>query len=411
MARRRNARRLDVVLYGATGFVGAQTVAYFARHAQGLRWAIAGRSAAKLEAVRERCGARDAEVLVADAGDDAALAGLARDARIVLSTAGPFALHGDALVAACVAARTHYVDITGETPWVRRMIDRHHDRAAADGTRIVPCCGFDSVPSDLGAWLVARALWRAHREPCIELKAAFQMRGGVNGATLASALNAIESGDHERLAEPFLLNAEGDRPADAQPHRDPLGARHDADFGAWLAPFVMGPVNTRVVRRSAALLRADGDAAFGGGLRYQEFLYVGRGAAAALAASGVGIGMALSARLLEFAPVRAWARALAPPPGQGPSESAMDGGSFSCALIGRTASGRTLRGRIAGRGDPGNRATTIFVCESALALALEGARLPGGPQRGGVLTPATALGDALARRLADAGMEIDPPPG
>ena len=144
-------RAFDVVLYGATGFVGRQTVAYFAEHAGGLRWALAGRSAARLEAVRAECGpgAAGAGIIVADAQDAAALDQLAMQARVVLSTAGPFALYGSALVAACVAHRTHYVDITGETPWVRTLIDQHHERAAQDGTRIIPCCGFDSVPSDL----------------------------------------------------------------------------------------------------------------------------------------------------------------------------------------------------------------------------------------------------------------------
>ena len=155
---------LDVVLYGATGFVGRQTVAYFAAHAGGLRWALAGRNYDKLAAVRANAGpgATDAGIVVADASDGQALAALAGDARVVLSTAGPFALHGSLLVAACVAQRTHYVDITGETPWVRELIDRHHEHAMADGTRIIPCCGFDSVPSDLGAWLAVTALRERH---------------------------------------------------------------------------------------------------------------------------------------------------------------------------------------------------------------------------------------------------------
>ncbi len=149
-------RRYDVVLYGASGFVGRQTVAYFAQHAGGLRWAVAGRNAAKLEAAR---GAAKAGLIVADANDDDALAALAAQTKVVASTAGPFALYGSALVAACARHGTHYCDITGETPWVHELIDRHHDEAAARGTRIVPCCGFDSVPSDIGALLVATEVW------------------------------------------------------------------------------------------------------------------------------------------------------------------------------------------------------------------------------------------------------------
>ncbi len=280
-ARRRGAaaRAYDVVLYGATGFVGRQTVAYFAAHApRGLRWALAGRSAERLERVREACGpgAAGAGIVVADALDAGALDALAARTRVVASTAGPFALYGDGLVDACVAHRTHYVDITGETPWVRRLIDRHHARAAADATRIVPCCGFDSVPSDLGAWLVASAIRSRFGEPCVEVRASFSMRGGVNGGTLASALNLMDAGDAGRLADPFLLNPPGTAPRGGARHADPTLPVHDPDFDAWLGPFVMGPVNTRVVRRSAALL-AQGDApAYDRDFRYQEYQRVGR---------------------------------------------------------------------------------------------------------------------------------------
>ena len=404
-------RTWDVVLYGATGFVGRQTVAYFAAHADGLRWALAGRSADRLEQVRDACGpdAADAGLIVADAHDDAALDALAADTRVVLSTAGPFALYGSALVAACVERRTHYVDITGETPGARGLIDRHHEKAAHDGTRIVPCCGFDSVPSDLGAWLVAEAMRTRHGEPCIDVQACFSMRGGVNGGTLASALNLMETGEASRVADPFLLNPPGTAPRGGAIHADPIGPHHDPDFDAWLGPFVMGPVNTRVVRRSAALLAGGPDAAYSPDFRYQEYLRVGRGRLAALAAAGISAGMAAGQASMRLGAVRRMARSLVPAPGEGPSERSMDEGSFRCELIGRAAGGQVVRGRIADRGDPGNRATTKFVCEAALTLAGD-APLPDGAGTGGVLTPATALGEAYARRLVDAGMTIEPMP-
>ncbi len=407
------AREFDVVLYGATGFVGRQTVAHFAAHApRGLRWALAGRSAERLARVRDGCGeaAADAGIVVADAADATALGALAARTRVVLSTAGPFALYGDGLVDACVAQRTHYVDITGETPWVRRLIDRHHARAAADGTRIVPCCGFDSVPSDLGAWLVASAIRTRHDEPCTEVRACFSVRGGLNGGTLASALNMMDAGDARRFADPFLLNPPGSAPRGGSRHADPLLPVHDPDFDAWLVPFVMGPVNTRVVRRSAALLATGNAPAYDPDFRYQEYLRVGRDRSAALAATGLAAGLAAGRASLRFAPVRTLVRRVAPAPGEGPSVDRMDGGAFRCELVGRSASGRVERGRIAARGDPGNRATTVFVCEAALALATDADALPGGAAAGGVLTPATALGATLARRLAAAGMTVEPQP-
>ena len=402
------ARRFDVTLYGATGFVGRQTARYFAAQGQGqdLRWAVAGRSAAKLEALRAEHIEAAPGVLVADAGDAAALDALAAQSRVVLSTAGPFARYGSELVAACVRHGTHYVDITGETPWVREMIDRHHAEAARRGTRIVPGCGFDSVPSDLGAWLVARALHAQHGERCARVKACFSMRGGLNGGTAASLFNTLDEGVQAQLDDPFLLNPEGTAPVNAAAHRDPLGALRDADFDCWLAPFVMGPINTRVVRRSAALLAARGP--YAPGFHYQEYTRIGRGAGAALAATALAVGMAAGRTALAVEPLRRVAQRFAPAPGEGPSERTMDSGSFRCELIGVGERGSVQRGRIAGRGDPGNRATMVFVCESALALARDAGKLPGGARFGGVLTPSTAFGAVLAGRLRAAGMTIEP---
>jgi short subunit dehydrogenase-like uncharacterized protein len=400
-------RDFDLVVYGATGFVGRQTAHYMADHAAGLRWAVAGRSSDQLDALRRVLGPAVPSVVVADAGDAAALDALAAQARVVLSTAGPFARLGGELVAACARHGTHYVDITGETPWVRQMIDRHHDAAARRGTRIVPGCGFDSVPSDLGAWLVADALWRQHGERCISVKACFSMHGGLNGGTAASALGALDDeAARTQFDDPFLLNPPGTAPADASSHRDPVGALRDNDFGAWLAPFVMGPINSRVVRRSAALLARSGP--YAPDFRYQEYASAGRGASGALAASAMAIGLAAGRAALGVTPLRRLAARFVPAPGEGPSEQAMDSGSFRCDLIGVGERGTLQRGRIAGHGDPGNRATTIFVCEAALALALDAPNLPGGVHWGGVLTPATALGAVLAERLRRAGVIVEP---
>lgn len=405
-------RTWDVVLYGASGFVGRQTVAWFARHGTGLRWALGGRSAERLAAVRDAAGpgAAQAGLVVADGADAPALGRLASASRIVLSTAGPFARHGDALVDACVAHRTHYVDITGETPWVRRLIDRHHARAAADGTRIVPCCGFDSVPSDLGAWHLAHALQQQHGEACVRVGAAFSMRGGLNGGTIASALAMYEAGEQAAFDDPFLLSPAAGRPADPGAHRDPTGPRRDPDFGsAWLGPFVMGPVNTRVVRRTAALLAATGDPAYAPDFAYQEYQRLGQGPGAAIAGGLLAAAGGALRTTLRHGAGRALLRRITPAPGAGPSQRSMDEGSFRCELVAHGTRGTVLRGRIAAQGDPGNRATTAFVCEAALALAHEGDALPQRPG-GGVLTPATAFGAVLLRRLAAVGMDIRPPP-
>jgi short subunit dehydrogenase-like uncharacterized protein len=168
-------RKYDLILYGASGFTGRQAVGYCKQFApQGLRWAIAGRSRSKLEQVNSA----GVEVFVAEAQDADALNRLAAQTCAVASTAGPFSLYGTKLVDACVNNRTHYCDITGETPWIRGLIERHHARAAADGTRIIPCCGFDSIPSDYGAWLTSRHIREVLQSDCTRISAAYRIHSG-----------------------------------------------------------------------------------------------------------------------------------------------------------------------------------------------------------------------------------------
>jgi short subunit dehydrogenase-like uncharacterized protein len=407
-------RPYDVVLYGASGFVGKQTVQYFARHAasQPVHWAIAGRNRQKLEAVREAVGI-DVDVLVADSQDQAAIDAIVSQTRVLLTTAGPFALYGDALVDACIRFKTHYVDITGESPWVRTLIDRYHTQAAIDGTRIIPCCGFDSVPSDLGTYLIVRYLPREWGLPCQRVNAYFQMSGGFNGGTLASAFNLYDSSAAAQMSDPFLLNpstAETQAKIDslqdskAERNRDPQMPFFDPDVNTWVAPFLMGPVNTRIVRRSCALYE-DWHQPYGPDFTYQEYFKFDE-PLAWLQATSVTAGLALFTGALQQRQVRSLLQPLLPQPGSGPSEQTMNEGWFSCELVGTAVDGRKVRGLIRDQGDPGNRATVKFVCESALSLALQMDELPGGQARGGILTPATGLGDVLAERLRRAGMTV-----
>jgi short subunit dehydrogenase-like uncharacterized protein len=396
-------KTFNLILYGATGFVGQQAIAYLAEHAaSGTRWAIAGRSLAKLEAARQAVAkqhpsVKSIPIVIADAQDDQALAKLAASTRVVLSCAGPYALYGSKMVAACVAHQTHYCDITGESPWMAQMIDAHHEKASSDGTRIVPGCGFDSVPSDLGAYLLMREMKKRHKADCTEIKAAFSLGGGgLNGGTLASVMNMIESGQRKALSNPFLLNPAGTAPKDTKPHRDPLGAHWDEDFKAWLGLFVMGPVNTRVVRRSLGLR---GQAA-----SYQEYLRFGRSLAAGAVAASFGVGSKISMGFLEISPLRKLAQRMIPQPGQGPSAASMARGFFKAELIGQSAQGHKLRAVIGDSLDAGNGATVKMMCESALALAENENQLP---KATGVITPSVAMGDVLEKRLLAAGMRIE----
>jgi short subunit dehydrogenase-like uncharacterized protein len=391
-------RDLDLVLFGATGFTGRQAVAYLRAHAPpGLRWGVAARDPTRLGGLPP-----DVATLRVDKDDAAAVRGMVERTRVVASTAGPFARLSDPVVAACVEAGTDYADITGETPWVRRLIDRHHARAAASGTRIVPCCGFDSIPSDLGAWLLVDAIRHAFGRPTARVTAAFTLGGGgLNGGTAASALEMAEQGEDRALADPLLLVPPERRAGLAA--RSPRAAERREDLDAWLAPFVMAPINTQVVLRSAALW-AERGAPYGPRFEWAEGLLARRAAAARAVALGVRAGE----RLLESRVGRGLVRRLVPAPGEGPSEAAMARGFVRVRYVGEADDGRRARGELSVQGDPGNRATVLFLCEAALGLALDRGRLPAG---GGVLTPATALGEVLADRLRRAGVHLSAGPG
>jgi short subunit dehydrogenase-like uncharacterized protein len=395
-------RDYDILLYGAGGFTGRQTVAYFAAHAPPpLRWAIAGPRRHTLEAARAAAGAplADADLIVAPSQDQAAVDAAVSRAKIVLSTAGPFALYGTPIVDACVRFATDYVDITGETPWMREIASRYHGPAAAAGTRIIPACGFDSIPSDLGVLLMAQHVREQFGAACDEVRSYFQFDAGLNGGTVASLLNMLET---RRPAE----IAGATRPRDGR-IRMITAPRYDAALGTWIGPFVMAPTNTAVVRRSLALAEESGSP-YAPGVVYQEAMkYDPPLARVRATTAAVGLGLMFAA--LKQPLTRPLIKRVLPKPGMGPSADRMDNGWFTCELIGMTADGRQARGLIRYAGDPGNRATTVFVCESALTLALDGDALPAGAARGGVLTPATALGEPLVRRLRAAGVVIEVP--
>jgi short subunit dehydrogenase-like uncharacterized protein len=376
-------RDFDIVLYGATGFTGRQTVAYFQQHAPStLKWAIAGRNQSRLDALNA-----DVPILTAESSDQPAIDSIVARTRVLLSTAGPFAIYGTGIVDACVRFQTHYADITGETHWVRMLIDRYHEKASADGTRIVPCCGFDSVPSDLGAMLIAQTLGPETRE----VKAFFKMRGGLNGGTLASMLNMYESGADKTMNDPFLLSPGVSRtPGDLE--IDPSKEAYDTDAKAWTAPFLMSKINTRVVRRSCAIEGRD--------FAYQEYTKID-GTLAGPLALAMAAGGSLFGHAMESPTMRRFLRTISPAPGEGPSQHTMDTGWFRCEFFGKASNGRTAQCTVSDQGDPGNRVTVKCLSESALALALDDL-----PTRAGVLTPSTAIGETLVTRLQARGMTL-----
>lgn len=394
-------RRYDVTLFGATGFTGRQAARYLSEHAPPeLRWAIAGRSRAKLELLRAETHAGG--VVVADATDSASLDALAADTRVLATTAGPFARHGGPVVDACVRQGTDYADVSGETAWVRDLVDRHHAAAAAAGTRLVPFCGFVSVPSDLGALLVASFIRDRWGQDTRGVSASFAIRGGWSGGTLATVLSGAETGALERGRDVLLLNPPEHASATERARSaDRAAVRWDPLRRVWLAPFAMARVNTRVVRRSNALLAAVGRG-YG-----PEFTYEEAGEhRSRTSAEATRLGLLLLERALASARARALLRGFGPAPGEGPQEGAREHGFMRLRLVGEAASGRLVRATLSMRGDPGGRVTVMCLCQAALALATQRDALPRSPA-GGVLTPATGVGLLLLDRLEAAGLQVD----
>ena len=380
-------RPLDVVVFGASGFAGRLVAEYLAeRHAgTGVRWAMAGRSLSKLESVRAEIAARvpaaaEVPLLVADSHDRAALAAMVAQTRVVCTTVGPYARYGTPLVEACIDGGAHCCDLTGEVQFIRRVADAHHDRARAAGVRIVHCCGFDSVPSDLGTWLLCERLREADGLPPEEVRFFLcGASGGFSGGTVASLLNVLEEASDPAvraiLADPYSLNPPDRRQGpDA---RSRMGPVRDPVTGWWGGPFVMAPINERVVRRSSALL---GDR-YGTDFRYSEVTRTGAGVVGALSAGALALGTGAFLGAVALGPLRRLlTRTVLPAPGEGPSRDAIERGFFKIVLSGRR--------------DPGYGATACMLAESALCLAQDPLDGPGG-----VLTPAAAMGGALLARL------------
>jgi short subunit dehydrogenase-like uncharacterized protein len=403
-------RRFDVILFGATGFTGNQAARYFAKSVTPgtLNWALAGRSPDKLQQVKSGLGPgfQTLETIVADSADQASVREMVSRTRVVLNTAGPFALYGEPVVSACIRLGVDYVDITGETAYVRRLIDAYHEKARERSVKIIPFCGFDSVPADIGTLLVADHLRKFLDRPCSQVTGFYSARGGVNGGTLASFFQIFETNSFHESRDPFLLNPAGSRPSHPPADSaDPSLPHYDRETKRWAAPFFMSPVNTRVVRRSHGLLSEWGEG-YGPDFRYQEYLKVGGPLPRAMAL-GVSAALAATTTLCRHPVTRRILERCSPPPGSGPTEAAMDAGFFRLHLRGKSKDGTTVHATIQDSGDPGNRATVKMLCESALCLALQRSDLPGGEGRGGILTPATGLGHILADRLIRAGMHID----
>lgn len=408
-------REFDIVLYGATGFVGKLTAEYLARASGGARIALAGRSPERVQAVRDALpeAARDWPIITADASAPVTLNELARRTRVVVTTVGPYAKYGLPLVAACAEAGTDYADLTGEPNFVLESMRLYHKQAIDTGARIVHACGFDSIPSDLNVYSLYK---RAAADSAGGLGdtnlVVRTFAGGVSGGTLASMLELMEASSNDpalrrELQDPYTLSP--DRGAEPEYGGEPdVRWRRGGEIapelnGYWTAAFAMAMPNTRIVRRSNALLGH----AYGAHFAYAEQMSVGRSRLAPVAAAAItGVNAAalgLGARFFKYLP-RPLVDRIVPKPGSGPSERTRERGHYTVETYTTTDSGARYRATIGQQGDPGYKATSVLLGESGLALALDRDALS--PLLG-VLTPAAAMGDSLLTRLPAAGVTLE----
>jgi short subunit dehydrogenase-like uncharacterized protein len=373
----------DVIVHGASGFTGRLVAEHFATHHPDVKWAMSGRNADKLAAVRDEIGApADTPLIVADADDPASLRAMVQRTKAVLTTVGPYQLYGSDLVAACAEAGTDYLDLCGEPAWMRQMIDAHEAAAKASGARIVFSCGFDSIPFELGVWFLQQEAIKQFGGPVARVKGRVRrMQGAFSGGTAASlkatmAAAARDPSVIELLKNPFSLT-----PGFAGP-KQPHGAAvaYDEDLDAWTAPFVMAAINTRNVHRSNWLMGQP----YGEGFVYDEMMLTGPGE------QGEAVARAITAANASMGAEGG------PKPGEGPSKAEREAGFYDVLFVGLTADGRQVRASVAGDKDPGYGSTSKMIAETALCLVQQSPEVAGG-----IWTPGAAMQGKLVERLRE----------
>ena len=377
-------RKYDIVVFGATGFTGQLVAAYLAKQTnESFRWAIAGRNRSKLKQVKAKLGL-DVELITADSADEASLRALSGQTRVVLTTVGPYLKYGEPLVKACVETSTDYVDITGESEFVNDMIAKYDAPAREKGIRIINCCGFDSIPHDLGAYMMAKVL---PTDQPITLEGFVSANASMSGGTWHSALGAIAR-IREQAKKPKTPHqaSEGNRVVRAAK----MKVHRKKEINGWAVPFAS--IDPQVVLRSARALPV-----YGNDFRYGHYIRIG--SLPMLVGGGIGLGVVVG--LSQFNPTRnillKWKQ-----PGDGPSEDVRAKSSFRVTFIAQVGDKQVI-GEVSG-GDPGYGETSKMISESALCLALDRDKLP---EEYGVITTAVAMGDLLLERLRRAGMVFE----
>ncbi|MDF1763872.1 MAG: saccharopine dehydrogenase NADP-binding domain-containing protein [Oleibacter sp.] len=402
--------KFDLVVYGATSFVGSILTRYIATtygHGKDLRWAIAGRSEEKLAKLRNSLRdvlaqhTSELEIIIADANDDAALSAMCDRARVIVSTVGPYALYGEPLVRACVNGGVDYCDLTGEPQWIKRMLEKYEKQAQISGARIVNCCGFDSIPSDMGVYhlqaLAEERLGAPVKHVAMRVKAA---KGGMSGGTIGSMMQltkeaVADPGIRRDLANPYSLCPLPVETTQRQP--DLKKAVIDTYTGSWSMPFIMAAINTRIVHRSNALKQY----AYGKDFIYEETMLTGKGAKGAAMAWSLTLGLGTFLGLSALAPTRTlMEKYLLPKAGEGPSPKEQEEGFFDIRFFGINKNNVVIKTKVTGDKDPGYGFTGKMLGEAAVCLALDYHNK--GKKRwakGGFWTPGSVFNDVFMERL------------
>ncbi|MCS4491181.1 trans-acting enoyl reductase family protein [Corynebacterium sp. ES2715-CONJ3] len=399
------SREFDIIIFGASSYVGQLVTQYLHAHSEQLSIAIAGRNHHKLAGLVNRLEEPTPPIIIADALDSADMDLLAQRARVIISTVGPYSHYGEEIVKACAHRGTGYVDLAGEVPFIRSMIDRYQKDAVKSGAVLVSACGFDSVPSDMGVYRLAQKAAEPLREVRMIVR---KLSGSLSGGTIAS-MQAVSAAAHadRRIASlihnPFALNpdptAERDR-ARSIGLRQPDLVREQYQ-NRYLAPFFMAPFNTRVVRRSQALLGHR----YGRDMRYTEALDCGHGLKGLIVRDLITGLLGAGFALLSRPRLRKSLSFVIPQPGQGAREKNLRKGGFIIEFIGTTESDRQISVTTSALGDPGYYVTAMMLSEAAKTLACQ--YRDEAPIRGGFFTPATALGDIYLDRLRRGGMSFN----
>jgi short subunit dehydrogenase-like uncharacterized protein len=386
-------KKYEIIVYGATGFTGQLCAKYLKNNYADLSWAIAGRNKDKLDQVKVNFDL-NCDVIIADGGDLESLRVLAGQTKVVLSTAGPFARYGSLLVQACVEQGTHYTDITGENHWVKGLIDKHHEVAASKGIRIIPSCGYDSIPSDIGTFFTVSQFDKPVKRVDVYQEALGTASGGTTETMFSMGKLSKE------MRDPFVLNPKNTVSSNQRKiSKDGFKIEKVENLEGWSGMGLMAVANTRVVRRSAALMEQN-QKPYGIDFSFGEHGLFQSKKLARISSYGL-----LTAFIVISTPIKYLVRPFLPKPGEGPDQEMQDKGWFRSTFVAQAEDGETKICSLYGSGDPGYKSTSKLVCESALTLARSDV-LPGGDEYGGVLTSAVGLGDALIDRLKNAEIEF-----